>query len=221
MYRFLVALLLAAATAPAVGAIQAVLPCDRNIGVFGGPTVLAKGVRVPGSNDLATRLEVLFARACQSPVHFETFADEREGIIERAGEISAWISRNPRSIVFLHFPVADVESGASPDQLLRTYRSILDTCSMNKALCIIGGQQPVNAFSEELADRQLELEQRAAFSFGANYLPLYRYFASESSTRRLMLPLDSGDGRFVDDRGHDLLFRVYRRRLLELTGSNG
>lgn len=221
MSRLLIALFLLAGAAPASAAVTPVLPCDRSIGLFGGSTVLAKGVRVPGSNDLATRLEVLFVRSCRAPVNFETSAEDGKGLIERYGEISAWISRNPRSIVFLHFPFLDIESGASPDQLLLTYRNILDTCAVNGALCIIGGQQPINAFSDQLARRQLELEHRAASSLGFNFLPLYRYFASESKTRRLMLPLDSGDGRFLDDRGHDLLFRVYRRRILELTGSKG
>lgn len=197
------------------------MPCDRPVGVFGGSTVLAEGVRTPQSNGLAVRLEAFFARSCGAPVKFETIAEHGDGVIEKSAEISAWISRHPRSIAFIHFPAVDIESGASPEQLLRTYRSILETCSRNGTLCIIGGQQPVNRFSDEAVYRQLELERRAAMAFGGNYLPLYRHFQSESRSRRLMLPVDSGDGRHLDDRGHELLFKVYRRRLLELTGPNG
>lgn len=197
------------------------MPCDRPVGVFGGSTILAKGVRVPGDNDLITRLEVFFARSCGAPVKFETIAERGGGVIEMSADVAAWISRHPRSIAVVHFPFVDIESGASPEQLLRTYRSILEVCSSHGALCVIGGQQPVNGVDDGIVDRQLELERRAAATFGTSYLPLYRYFQSESGSRRLMLPVDSGDGRFLDDRGHDLLFKVYRRRLLELTGSNG
>ena len=69
------------------------------------------------------------------------------------------------------------------------------------------------------AGKATDSQRRASAAFGANYLPLYRYFRSESGVRRLMIPLDSGDGRHTDDYGHDLLYKLYRRRLIELTSS--
>ena len=126
---------------------------------------------------------------------------------------------SPRSIALLHFPFTDIERGASVEQLLQVYRVILDVCAKGGSICIIGGQQPVNGFSQEVTERQFDLERRATAAFGLNYLSVYRYFQSESSGRRLMLPLDSGDGRFLHDFGHEVLYVVFRNRLLEMTGS--
>lgn len=221
MHRFVVGLVVAViAHGGAAAPIHPVLPCDRQVLVFGGSTILAEGVRVPGSNDFATRVRRFFDRVCGGNTSkFETVAGDESNLIGEAARISARLARNPKSIALIHFPATDIETGASVDQLLRTYREILDACARSGSVCIIGGQQPVNAFAQDASDRQLELERRAAVEFGRNFLPLYRYFQSESGTRRLMLPFDSGDGRFIDDRGHELLFRIYRGRLLELVGS--
>lgn len=221
VHRFVAGLFVAVvAHGSAAAPIHPVLPCDRQVLVFGGSTILAEGVRVPGSNDFASRIRRFFDRVCGgSTLKFETVAGDGSNLIGEATRISARLAKNPKSIALIHFPATDIEKDASVDQLLRAYREIFDVCARSGSVCIIGGQQPVNAFGQEASDRQLELERRAAAAFGRNFLPLYRYFQSESGTRRLMVPLDSGDGRFVDDRGHELLFRIYRGRLLELIGS--
>jgi hypothetical protein len=55
---------------------------------------------------------------------------------------------------------------------------------------------------------------------GARYLPLRKHFESETTQRRLMLPVDSDDGRHLNAAGHKVLFDLYRRRLLELTNTD-
>lgn len=98
-------------------------------------------------------------------MRFETVAGDESNLIGEATRISARLARNPKSIALIHFPATDIENGASVDQLLRTYREILDACARSGADCIIGGQQPVNAFGQDTSDRQLELERRAAAAF--------------------------------------------------------
>lgn len=218
--RTISALLLAVAVDLAAAApVKPVVPCDRPVYVFGGGQVAGVGVRDPGKNDFATRIDTFFTRVCGHEVRFEVVTEEGGRVVPAAATIAGTIARNPRSIAFVHFPVSDVENGASVDALLDAYRWILDACTKTGSTCIIGGQTPVNAFNQAQSDRQLEVEHRAAAVFGSSYLPLYRYFQSESSRRRLMLPVDAGDGRLVDDIGHELLFNIYRRRLLETTGA--
>jgi len=218
--RYLPALLLAAAVELASAApIKAVVPCDRPVYLFGGSQVLAEGVRDPGNTDFATRVGAFLRRVCGRGVYFEVVAEDDGRLLPAADRIADRLARGRRSIAMIHYPVTDIESGASVDALLQAYRRILAACSKTGSLCIIGGQQPVNAFNEEQSARQMELERRASAEFGSNYLPLHRYFESESNPRRLMRPVDSGDGRMIDDYGHDLIFVVYRRRLLELTGA--
>lgn len=218
--RALPALILAAAVDLAAAApVKPVLPCDRPVHVFGGSQVIGEGVRNVGSNDFVTRVDVFFRRVCGAEIPLAVIAEERGRVISAAAKIADTVTRNPRGIAFVHFPISDVESGVPVDALLAAYRRILDACARAGSICIIGGQLPANALSEEQSERQVEIERRAAAAFGSRYLPLYRYFQSESHHRRLMQPMDSGDGRMIDDLGHELLFRIYRRRLLELTGS--
>jgi hypothetical protein len=218
--RYLPALLLAAAVELASAApIKAVVPCDRPVYLFGGSQVLAEGVRDPGSNGLSMRIDTFFRRVCRRDVSFEVVAEDDGRLLPAADRIADRLASGRRSIALIHYPVTDIESGASVDALLQAYRRILAACSKTGSLCIIGGQQPVNAFTDEQSARQLELERRASAEFGSNYLPLHRYFESESNPRRLMRWLDSGDGRMIEDFGHELVYLIYRRRLLELTGA--
>jgi hypothetical protein len=165
-------------------------------------------------------MDTFFERACSGDARFETVSATTGRLADRVEAISDQLARSPRSVAFLHFPFADIESGVSVEWLLRAYMRILDACGASESICVIGGQQPVNSFTDEMSDRQLELERRASAVFSANYVPLYRHFQSESSIRRLMVTLDSGDGRFIGDHGHELLYKLYRRRLLELAGPN-
>jgi len=215
--------LLLAAVAHRGGAaapIEPILPCDRTVYIFGGSTILAEGVRVPGSNDFTTRMRSFFERVCDGSVRFNVIAAGKAGLLEEVGRITSRLIREPKSIALIHFPSADIEKGASVHQLIGAYRQLSDACTQSGSICIIGGQQPVNSFGQAETDRQLEVERRATAEFGRHFLALYRYFESETKGRRLMVPFDSGDGRFIDDRGHGLLYEVYRRRLLELTGAS-
>ena len=220
MSRHLAALVLSLVPVVATAApVASVVPCGGQVYVFGGSTILGEGVRAPGSTDFPTRMETFFERTCAGEVAFTTSAAESRGLVDSVAAISARLARSPRSVAFVHFPIADLEAGTSVDRMLQAYRTILVACAASGSTCIVGGQQPVNALTAEVTERQLELERRASADFGANYLPLYHHFRSESGTRRLMVPLDSGDGRFINDYGHDLLYKLYRRRLIELTGS--
>ena len=218
--KFLPALLLATVLELASAApVKPVLPCARPVYLFGGSQLLAEGVRDQGSNDLATRMKTFFHRVCGGDVRFEVIAEDDGRLLTATAGIAERLAAGQRSIALIHYPITDIESGTSVDALLQAYRRILAACSKAGSLCIIGGQQPVNAFTEEQAARQLDLERRASAEFGPNYLPLHRYFESESNPRRLMRGLDSGDGRLIGDLGHELVYLVYRRRLLELTGA--
>ncbi|MCZ2415557.1 MAG: hypothetical protein LC136_15025 [Burkholderiales bacterium] len=220
MSRLAVGLLVALLAASAHAATVApVVPCDRPIMVFGEATVLARGVRIPGSNDLVSRLRVFFRRVCHREPLLEVFAHEHGRLVDDEAAIRDYLGRKPGALVFVHYPYTDIESGVSVDALLDAYRRISEACRLNKAICILGGQQPVEALSRESEARQLELERRASVLLGSEFLPLYRYFQSETATRRLMMPLDSGDGRLVNDEGHEALFELYRRHLIESTSA--
>lgn len=217
MSRFVVALALAiGCTQVAAAPVRPDLPCDRPIVLFGGSTVVADGARARGRNDFATRLRVLFRRVCGSVDAFAVSAHRGDGLLDEVDDIANGLAKGPPSIAILHYPSADIEAGASVEALLEAYRKVADACAASGSLCIIGGQQPVNAFSQEATDRQLLVERRASEKFGRMYLPIYRYFKSEFGARKLMLPADSGDGRQIEDLGHELLYALYRRRILEL-----
>lgn len=219
MYSLLLLFVLAIAGASATAApVRPDVPCDRPILLFGSDTVLGQGVRATGLED---RMRTFFSRVCGDDIAFETHAREDRRLIASTDEIIEALQRHPRAIAFVHFPFGDIEAGSPVSAVLNSYRRILATCRQTGAICVIGGQQPVNAFDDETSMRQRELEESAEAAFAFNYLPIYRYMRSEVSGRRLMLPLDSGDGRFVDDYGHILLFTLYRNRLLQLTGPSG
>lgn len=221
MSKFVFALMLAMlAVHGQAGPVRPVVPCDRAVFMFGDATVLGQGARMPAVNGLATRLEVFFRRVCGGKHSFETFARTDGRLVDELVAIGETLTRRPRSIAFVHFPYSDIESGVRVDALLRAYRDLTDMCARTGAICIVGGQQPVNSLTSDAAERQLELERRASSSLGSSYVALYRYFESEAAARRLMTPLDSGDGRFVNDEGHATLFELFRRRVLELPGAN-
>ena len=193
MSRFVVALALAiCCTQIAAGPVRPDLPCDRPILLFGGSTVMAVGVQARGSNDFATRLRVFFRRVCGSVNAFAVSAHRGDGLLEEVDDIANGLAKGPPRIAILHYPLTDIEAGSSVEALLEAYRKVADACAASGSLCIIGGQQPVNAFSQEETDRQLLVERRASEKFGRMYLPIYRNFKSEFGSRRLMLPADSG-----------------------------
>lgn len=217
MCRFLLALALSIGCAIASAKpVRPEVPCDAPIMLFGGDTVLARGVSARGSTDFATRLRVFFRRVCGSVEEFDVSAESRGRLLDEIDTVLQSILQNERAIAILHYPASDIEAGATVDALLAAYRRVLDACEKSATLCVIGGQQPVNAFTDEQTARQLQLERRAAERFGQAYLPLYRHFQSERGSRRLMLPADSGDGRHIEDLGHEMLYAIYRRRLIEM-----
>lgn len=221
MSRVVVGLLFAIVAAFGQAApVKPVVPCNRPILVFGDAGVLGKGARIPEAGGFVARMRSFVERVCGGSVRLETVARDSVTLVEQLGAISERLARSPRSIVFLHFPLTDVEAGVPVDRILSAYQKLLDACTSGGSICIIGGQQPVNAFTDSETRRQIEVEQRASDKFGAAYLPMFRHFQSESGRRRLMVRLDSGDGRLLEDYGHELLFELYRRRLLELTASH-
>jgi hypothetical protein len=201
--------------------IKPILPCDKPMHVFGGPTVLAKGVKEAGRNDFVTRMTTFVRRVCGTAGEVEDLGVEQGGVVGQADTIAAVVGKPPGVIGLIHYPFSDIEDGAPVDVVLQTYRKILEACSAGGSLCIIGGQQPVNSLGPGTTERQLELERRATETFGMHYMPIYRHFQSQSARQRLMIRVDSGDGRMIGDPGHDLLFELYRRRLLELTAARG
>ena len=48
--------------------------CDRQVYVFGSSTIAAEGVREPGANDFASRMNLYFVRVCGDAAKFETVA---------------------------------------------------------------------------------------------------------------------------------------------------
>lgn len=196
--------------------IEPALPCERPVYMFGADTVLGRGVR---GASVADRLLTFFARVCRAPIDFETIAVEGGQLLPQLDTVIARLLEGRPSVAFVHLPFGDVASGAKVDNLIEAYARLLATCVSSDSICLIGGQQPVNSFTNEMTERQAELERRASAAFAANYMRLYPYMESEAPGRRLMLPLDSKDGQFVNDYGHELLFALYRNLLLERTGS--
>jgi len=217
VYSFIVALALTVSALAAQAApVKPVLHCDRPITLFGGSTVLADGVRARGSTDFATRLRVFVRRVCGKVDGFEVSAHRGGSLLDEVDEVARMLREAPPGIAIVHYPSADIEAGATVEALLAAYRKIAEACVGGGSICIIGGQQPVNQFSREQVGRQLRLEREAVQMHGRAYLPMYRYFESEFGSRNLMLSADSGDGRHIDDVGHELLYKLYLRRLLEL-----
>jgi len=215
--KYVFTLVLAALAAHAQAtAIRPDVPCDRPIFVFGDATVLGRGVRMLGRNDLASRLKVFFRRVCDKEPRLEVVAQEHGRLVDAVVTIGDTLARNHGALAFVHYTFADVESDVPADLLLVAYRRLGEVCRSTVAICIVGGQQPVESLAQKAEAWQLEIEQQAAATLGGGFVPLYRHFRSEAGSRRLMVPLDSGDGRFVNDAGHELLFELYRRRLIEL-----
>lgn len=183
--------------------------------VFGDATVLGRGVTAPATNGLVARLRLFFARICHENPAFEVFARDNGRFVDDVAGMREKLGRKPGAVVFVHYPYADLASGVPVDTLLDAYRQLAETCRSSGATCIIGGQQPVDALPPGIDASQLDLERRASAALGSTFLPLYRYFQSQAAGRRLMVPFDSGDGRLVNDEGHEVLFELFRRRLLE------
>lgn len=183
--------------------------------VFGDATVLGRGVTAPATNGLVARLRLFFARICHENPAFEVFARDNGRFVDDVAGMREKLGRKPGAAVFVHYPYADLASGVPVDTLLDAYRQLAETCRSSGATCIIGGQQPVDALPPGIDASQLDLERRASAALGSTFLPLYRYFQSEAAGRRLMVPFDSGDGRLINDEGHEVLFELFRRRLLE------
>lgn len=211
---FLALLLFASVAASQPAAIS--VPCDASVHLFGGATVQAKGVAVRGRNDFESRLKLFFRRVCEEPVDFLTLADKGATLIADSPEIIEKIRGNPGGIFLIHYPLSDLGAGVEAEAVLAQYGQIMSACRNTDSICVIGGQQPVNSYSDETVRQQLRLEREASKLLGENYLPLYRYFESEAPGRHLILRLDSGDGRLVNDHGHELLYVLYRNRLLAL-----
>ena len=193
--------------------------CDRPVVVVGESTILGNGVVGHAHNGFTSRLQLFFRRVCGEPVAVKVVASDDWTLLDAMDEIAAEIARNPSGIFIVHFPGTDLASGTPVDSIVQRYALILERCNESKSVCIVGGQQPANHHDGRVAELQLELEREAAAAVGARYLPLREHFDSETTQRRLMVPVDSGDGRHLNALGHQVLFDVYRRRLLELTGT--
>lgn len=202
------------------GPVKPVAQCGVPVSLVGGRTVLAEGATAQGRTDFSSRIEEFFRRACGKSPSFDVSAASGTGLLADLTEIVEKIESGGPRIWILHHPFSDIEGGAVVESLLAAYRRVLGACASSGSTCLIGGQQPVNGMDGARSAAQKELERRASSEFGKAYLPLYRHFESESSGRRLMMPMDSGDGRLLADRGHELLFVLFRNRLMDL-GSEG
>src|SRR5690606_13317236 len=142
--------------------VKPIVPCDRPVLLFGSATLAAVGVAEVGRNDFASRLEAFFEGVCRKPVRFQTISDDDATLLGAADRIAALVASSPRSIALVHFPVSDIMDEAPVVQIVKAQRGILDACAKSGSMCVVGGQQPVNSLSRELADRQLELERAAS-----------------------------------------------------------
>jgi hypothetical protein len=207
-----------------VGACAAAAPvkptaalCDRPVVVVGASTIIGKAV-VDRAGAFTSRLELFFRRVCGEPVAMTVIASDDWTLLDAMDEIAAEIARKPSGIFIFHFPGTDLAPGTPVDLLLQSYKLIFERCNESASVCIVGGQQPANHHNDRAVELRLELERKAAAAFGARFLPLHKHFESETTQGRIMLPVDSGDGRHLNAIGQEVLFQLYRRRLLELTG---
>jgi hypothetical protein len=119
-FNRLLLLALAVAGAPCVaGPVTPMLPCDAPVYVFGGATISAAGVRMPGNTDMASRMKSFFSRICRTEIAFQTIANGRGTLADAQDRIRDTVSRSPNSIAFVHFPFADIEAGTPVDQVLQ------------------------------------------------------------------------------------------------------
>lgn len=190
------------------------VPCDRPYVVFDGGARMASLPDQSRPSDYVARLRSFLRRACDRPptLHVERSAGASLALTEPT--IVATIERTPRVVAIVHSPYADLESGAGVAEVLARYDRILAACARSGAICLIGGQQPVNSMQGSVDARQVELEREALRAYGIAFVPLHRHFESTLASRRLLFALDSGDGRALEERGHVLLFSLYRARLV-------
>lgn len=215
MSRSILAAIVVAVVLDAYAVVEPSLPCERQMFLFGASTVLGERAETTFED----RLSTFVRRTCREPVRLETIAEDDSKLVDQLDRILATLVAYPRSIALIHFPFTDIAEGVSVDDMLAGYRRILGACAAGNSVCIIGGQQPVNSLDDEASARQVELERRAAQLFGPSFLPLYRHLESELDGTRLMAPVDSGNGRFLNDRGHELIYALFRNRLLEISGN--
>jgi hypothetical protein len=104
--------------------------------------------------------------------------------------------------------------------MMRRYASLLRVCAEVSAVCVIGGQRPGDALSAETSARQEQLERSASAAFGERYLSTWAHFRSEVRGHRAMVGMIvGGDRPHLTELGHEVLFRLHRNRLIEVTGS--
>lgn len=219
MYRFFLIflpLIVALESHAAIGGRVLELPCERPLLVLGVQSALGKAGPADRLFSVVDRLETAFRHVCGNVV-LESRLLSEGGVTANLAEMEEVLSEHPGAVAIVHFPHEFASAGRDIEKILDAYRRLLAACGKWSATCIIGGQIPTAAFAPGSARGQASLELQAKSALGRNYLPLYRYFESESPTRRLTISLDRGDGRGINDRGHELLYQLYGRRLLELT----
>jgi hypothetical protein len=199
--------------------LKVALPCDRPVLLAGGDALQAAGRTGPANRPFSARLQGFLQRACGGAAVVTALAPE--GRLGAAFEpLQAALQARRPGVALIDFPTDDVASGMSVEALLERYATLLSACDGTATVCVIGGQRPADALGDAHAARQLELERRASARFGARYLPTYAHFQSESRGRRAMPALVAGEEqRYLSDAGHELLFNLYRLRLLELTAA--
>lgn len=211
---------LVAATASRAGPLPVSLRC-------GGPLLLAGGSamqppeRYPTiSRPLSRQMQGFVAKACGRAVEVRHLVEPTARLTAAQPGLESLLKTLRPAMVLLDYPDADLRAGVGVEEMIERYRSIARTCDAVSAVCVIGGQRPVEAGTADLGARQVELERRAAAAFGMRYLSTHAHFRSERPGRSAMAGMTTeGPDPELTEPGHDLLFRLNRNRLLELTAA--
>ncbi|MFM1989847.1 MAG: hypothetical protein RJA99_2804 [Pseudomonadota bacterium] len=216
--RILVAIGFAAAGHVHAAPLKVALPCDRPMLLAGeGATLVPAPQSIP-VKPVGARLRELFIRACGPSWSMREHPETSGRLAPAQAGLEATLRELRPAVAVFDFPHADLVGGATVDALLARYASLMRVCAEVEAVCLVGGQRPVDTAPDETAARQQELERRAREALGRHYLPLYLAFRSEAAGRRAIVGLVAGgEPPRLTDLGHEVLFTLYRNRLLEMT----
>lgn len=215
--------LLAAAALLAAGhahgaPLKVMLPCERPMLLAGEEATLSPAPQSLPVKPLGARLRDAFARACGHAWTMRQLPEPSGRLVAAHPALEATLRELRPSVAVFDFPHADLASGVTVDALLARYTSLMRVCGEVGAVCVVGGQRPVDTVPPQVAARQVEFERRATAAFGEHFLPLYVAFRSEAPGRRAIIGLIVGGERpQLTDLGHEVLFTLYRNRLVEIT----
>jgi hypothetical protein len=201
--------------------LKVMLPCERPMLLAGEEATLSPAPQSMPVKPLGVRLRDAFARACGPSWTMRQLPEPSGRLAAAQPALEATLRELRPSVAVFDFPHADLASGMPVDALLARYATLMRVCAEVGAVCLVGGQRPVDTVPAPIAARQEAFERRAADTFGEHFLPLYAAFRSEARGRRAIIGLIVGGERpQLTDLGHEVLFTLYRNRLVEITAPN-